>query len=91
MRKKQREFKARQRALDLEIAQKVDEEREKIRRDAAAVAVEEQHLRPSEMEREFTSEQHGSRTSLRNELHKQCRVVKKAVTEDEPFEPFLMN
>jgi len=43
------------------------------------------------MEREFTSEQHGSRTSLRNELHNQCRAVKKAVTEDEPFEPFLMN
>jgi len=43
------------------------------------------------MEREFTSEQNGSRTSLRRELHNQCRAVKKAVSEDEPFEPFLMN
>jgi hypothetical protein len=43
------------------------------------------------MEREFTSEQHGSRTSLRRELHNQCRAVKKAVSEAEPFEPFLMN
>src|ERR1700737_423913 len=34
------------------------------------------------MEREFTSEQHGSRTSLRGELHNQCRAVKKAVSED---------
>lgn len=43
------------------------------------------------MERQFTSEQHGSRTSLRRELRNQCRAVKKAVREDEPFEPFLMN
>ncbi|MBV8277902.1 MAG: CRISPR-associated endonuclease Cas1 [Verrucomicrobia bacterium] len=43
------------------------------------------------MEREFTSEHHGSRTSLRRELHNQCRAVKKAVSEGEPFEPFLMN
>ena len=48
MRKKQRELESRQQALDLEVARKVDEEREKIRRDAAAVAVEEQHLRLSE-------------------------------------------
>ena len=43
------------------------------------------------MEREFTSEQHGRRTTLRGELQSQCRAMKKAVTEDEPFEPFLMN
>jgi CRISPR-associated protein Cas1 len=43
------------------------------------------------MEREFTSEQHSSRTSLRRELQNQCRAVKKAVGEGEPFEPFLMN
>jgi len=43
------------------------------------------------MEREFSSEQHGGRTSLRGELHNQCRAVKKAVNEGEPFEPFLMN
>jgi CRISPR-associated protein Cas1 len=43
------------------------------------------------MEREFTSEQRGSRTSLRGELHNQCRAVKKAINEGEPFEPFLMN
>jgi hypothetical protein len=43
------------------------------------------------MEREFTSEQHGKRTTLRGELQNQCRAVKKAVGEDEPFEPFLMN
>ncbi len=43
------------------------------------------------MEREFTSEQHGSRTSLRRELHGQCLHVKRAIVECEPFEPFLMN
>ncbi len=43
------------------------------------------------MEREFTSEHHHSRTSLRRELLNQCRAVKKAVREGEPFEPFLMN
>jgi CRISPR-associated protein Cas1 len=43
------------------------------------------------MEREFTSEQHGSRTVLRRELHNQCRAVKKAISQGEPFEPFLMN
>jgi CRISPR-associated protein Cas1 len=43
------------------------------------------------MEREFISEQHGCRTTLRGELQSQCRAVKKAVNEDEPFEPFLMN
>jgi CRISPR-associated protein Cas1 len=30
------------------------------------------------MEREFTSEQHGNRTTLRTELRNQCRAVKKA-------------
>ena len=43
------------------------------------------------MEREFTSEQHGCRTSLRRELHRQCSFEKKAITDGEPFEPFLMN
>jgi CRISPR-associated protein Cas1 len=43
------------------------------------------------MEREFTSEQRGNRTSLRRELQNECRAVKKAVSEGEPFEPFLMN
>ena len=43
------------------------------------------------MEREFTSDQHGSRTSLRRELHRQCLLLKKAITDGEPFEPFLMN
>jgi CRISPR-associated protein Cas1 len=43
------------------------------------------------MDREFTTEQHGSRTTLRTELHNQCRAVKKAINEVEPFEPFLMN
>jgi CRISPR-associated protein Cas1 len=43
------------------------------------------------MEREFTSEQHGGRTALRRELHNQCRAVKKATSQGEPFEPFLMN
>lgn len=43
------------------------------------------------MEREFTSEQHGQRTSLRKELHRQCISVKQAIVSGEPFEPFLMN
>ncbi len=43
------------------------------------------------MDREFTSEQHGRRTTLRQELRQQCRAVKKAIVEGEPFEPFLMN
>jgi hypothetical protein len=43
------------------------------------------------MEREFTSEQHSCRTALRRELHEQCRFVKKAITEGEPFDSFLMN
>lgn len=43
------------------------------------------------MERDFTSEQHGSRTSLRRELQNQCYAVKRAILEGEPFEPFLMN
>jgi len=43
------------------------------------------------MEREFTSEQHGERTSLRRELLNQCRGAKRAFLEGEPYEPFLMN
>ena len=42
------------------------------------------------MQREFTSEQHGHRTTLRREIHRQCQAVKKAVIDGEPFEPFLM-
>jgi CRISPR/Cas system-associated endonuclease Cas1 len=43
------------------------------------------------MERGYTSEQHGERTTIRGELHRQCRLVKQAVLNGEPFEPFLMN
>ena len=43
------------------------------------------------MQREFTSDQHGQRTTLRQEIHRQCQAVKKAVIDGEPFEPFLMN
>jgi len=43
------------------------------------------------MEREYNSEQIGTRTSLRRELQRQCQLVKKAIIEGEPFQPFLMN
>jgi len=43
------------------------------------------------MEREFTSDQHGQRTSLRRELHQQCHAAKRAFLDEEPWEPFVMN
>jgi CRISP-associated protein Cas1 len=43
------------------------------------------------MEREFTSEQHGRRTSLRREIQGQVIGIKKALLDGEPFLPFLMN
>ena len=51
LRKRQRELDSRQQTLELELARRMDEEREKIRRDATTVAVEEQHLRLSEKEK----------------------------------------
>lgn len=43
------------------------------------------------MEREFTSEQHGRRTSLRREIYNQALGIKNALLSGEPFLPFLMN
>jgi CRISPR-associated protein Cas1 len=43
------------------------------------------------LEREFTSEQLGHRTSLRAELLRQAYSLKRAIIEGEAFEPFLMN
>lgn len=43
------------------------------------------------MEREFTSEQHGARTTLRREILTQCRSLKKAILDGSPHEPFRMN
>jgi len=43
------------------------------------------------MDREFTSEQNGRRTSLRREIHSQALAIKCAVLSGEPFLPFLMN
>jgi len=43
------------------------------------------------MEREFTSEQTGIRTSIRGELRRQAMALKKAIVSGDPFEPFLMN
>jgi CRISPR-associated endonuclease Cas1 len=43
------------------------------------------------MEREFTSEQHGRRTTLRRELQNQALGLKQAVLDGIPFLPFLMN
>ncbi len=64
MRKKQRELASRQQALDLEVARKMDEERENIRLAAASAAAEEQHLRFSEKEK------------LIGELQKQIEALK---------------
>jgi hypothetical protein len=64
LRKKQRELESRQQALDLEIARKVDEEREKIRRDAVTAAAEEQRLHLNEKEQ------------LIGELQKQIELLK---------------
>lgn len=43
------------------------------------------------MEREFTSEHHGRRTSLRREIQSQCVGIKQAILDGDPFLPFLMN
>lgn len=43
------------------------------------------------LEREFTSEQHGQRTSLRGELRRQVRSLKRTLFDNEIFEPFVMN
>ncbi len=43
------------------------------------------------MNREFTSDQSGRRTTLRMEMERQVHAVKKALLSGEPFEPFLMN
>lgn len=43
------------------------------------------------MEREFTSEQHHGRTTLRGEMERQVRAVRDAFLNGEPFEPFMMN
>lgn len=43
------------------------------------------------LDREFTSEQHGQRTSLRGEMRRQVASLKRALRENEAFEPFLMN
>jgi hypothetical protein len=51
LRKKQRDLESRQQEADLELARRLDEEREKIRQDAARAATEEQHLRLSEKEK----------------------------------------
>jgi hypothetical protein len=64
MRKRQRELESRQQALDLEVARKVDAEREKIRRDAATMAIQEEHLRLNEKEK------------LIGELQKQIEALK---------------
>jgi hypothetical protein len=64
LRRKQRELEMRQQALDLELARRMDKEREKIRQDAARSAAEEQHLRLSEKEK------------LIGELQKQIELLK---------------
>lgn len=43
------------------------------------------------MEREFTSAQHNSRTTLRNEIHTQALSLKQAILDGTPFLPFFMN
>lgn len=43
------------------------------------------------MDREFTSEQHGRRTTLRRELETQATCLKSSLVDGEPFTPFLMN
>lgn len=43
------------------------------------------------MEREFTSEAHGQRTSLRREIDRQARSLRAALLGNEAFEPFVMN
>jgi CRISPR-associated protein Cas1 len=43
------------------------------------------------MTREYRSEQNGLRTTLRAEFQQQVQAVKKAILDNEPFAPFLMN
>jgi len=43
------------------------------------------------LEREFTSEQHGMRTSLRGEMRRQVQNLKRTLNTNDVFEPFLMN
>jgi CRISPR-associated protein Cas1 len=43
------------------------------------------------MERPYTSEQSGVRTTIRNELHLQAQKLKRTILEGEVYEPFLMN
>jgi len=43
------------------------------------------------LERPFSSEQTGQRTTLRGEIARQVASLKKSIVEGEPFEPFFMN
>lgn len=43
------------------------------------------------LEREFTSDQHGQRTSLRGELRRQVQSLRRSLATGESFEAFLMN
>jgi hypothetical protein len=43
------------------------------------------------IDREFTSEQHAQRTSLRREMRRQVLNLKRTLAANDPFEPFLMN
>lgn len=43
------------------------------------------------LEREFTSPRNGRRSTLRNEIHDSALAFKKALLDDEPFQPFLMH
>jgi CRISP-associated protein Cas1 len=43
------------------------------------------------LEREFTSPHAGRRTTLRREIHRDALALKKALLDDEPFQPFLMH
>jgi CRISPR-associated protein Cas1 len=42
------------------------------------------------LEREFTSEQHGTRTSLRGELRRQVQNLKRTLVTNDAFEPLLV-
>lgn len=43
------------------------------------------------LEREFTGSRNGRRSTLRNEIHESALAFKKALLDDEPFQPFLMH
>jgi CRISPR-associated protein Cas1 len=43
------------------------------------------------LERPYTSEQHGQRTTLRNELDRQIQSLKHTITHNEPLIPFRIN